>query len=104
MGLCEACAGKLWSREKLMAHAAGVVVAGMDTTAHAVSWALYAPRSTTCTACSTASRLLCCALTALLPLPPTMSLKIYCFHPALRVTKCSMATPLRGTYAATSLL
>ncbi|CAL5227143.1 g10055 [Coccomyxa viridis] len=33
--------GKLWSREKLMAHAAGVVVAGMDTTAHAVAWALY---------------------------------------------------------------
>ena len=33
-------AGELWSREKLMAHAAGVVVAGMDTTAHAVAWGL----------------------------------------------------------------
>lgn len=34
------CTGKLWSREKLMAHCGGVVVAGMDTTAHAVSWAM----------------------------------------------------------------
>jgi hypothetical protein len=34
------CAGELWSREKLMAHASGVVVAGMDTTAHAVAWGL----------------------------------------------------------------
>ena len=34
------CAGKLWCREKLMTHAAGVIVAGMDTTAHAVSWAM----------------------------------------------------------------
>ncbi|CAL8466632.1 g6168 [Coccomyxa elongata] len=37
----ESSTGKLWCREKLMTHAAGVVVAGMDTTAHAVSWAMF---------------------------------------------------------------